>query len=294
MIEVELLYYPGCSLKNSYPEFELSALEACEKLGVKLLEIPDWACCGVNPSLATDNVMRHLGVVHSLINAREKGREIGTNVVATGCSMCYNVFRRVNLILRDEPDALETVNAFMDDQPDYVPEVEVVHLLTVLREMGFEKIQEEVIKPLKGLKVASYYGCALLRPNKPEGIPIDDPENPTVLEDLMRGLGAEPVEFPFKVECCGNYHVALRPDIVEMRTRKIIGSAKSRGANLLVSSCPLCSYNLERGNEALREEERIPVVFFTQLLALALGADPHLNEKLKGRILSWMGGDGLA
>ncbi len=282
---MRVLFYPGCSLKNNYPEFEKSSLEVCKRLGIELLEIPRWTCCGVNFSLATDNVMRHLGAVRSLINAQEKGKEIGTKRVVTACSMCYNVLKRVNLTLREEPDKLDTINAFIDDQPNYVPELEIIHLLTLLKEIGFERVKEKVIRPLKGLRVASYYGCALLRPNKPAGIPVDNSESPTIFEDLMSSIGAEPIDFPFKTECCGNYHVVFRPDIVEMRTGKIIGSARSRGADIIVSTCPLCLYNLKRGNDALEKGERVPIVFFTQLLALALGVNSYLGDEIKQEIL---------
>ncbi|HIE23302.1 MAG TPA: heterodisulfide reductase, subunit B [Candidatus Korarchaeota archaeon] len=285
VIGMKVLFYPGCSLKNNYPEFEKSSLEVCRKLGIELLEIPRWTCCGVNFSLATDNVMRHLGAVRSLINAREKGKEMDTKTVVTACSMCYNVLKRVNLTLREDPDKLETINSFIDDQPDYVPELEITHLLSLFEKIGFDKIGEIVVKPLKGLKVASYYGCALLRPNKPRGIPIDDPESPTILEELMESIGAEPIDFPFKTECCGNYHVVFRPDIVEMRAEKIISSARSRGADIIVSACPLCLYNLERGNEILDEGRRAPIVFFTQLMALSFGVNSYLNEEIKEWIL---------
>ena len=280
MIAVKVLYYPGCSLKNTYPEFEKSAYELCEKLDLELVEIPDWNCCGVVPSLAADNVMRHIGAIRSFINAQEKGREIGTNVVVTLCSMCYNVLKRVNLILKEEPDMLENVNAFIDDQPDYIPELKIVHLLNLLKDLGFEKLEEKVNNPLRGLKVAPYYGCALLRPNKPEGVPIDDPENPTILENLIQSVGAEPADFPFKMECCGNYHVVFEPNIVEMRTKKIIGSARSEKADIIISSCPLCTYNLERGRGTVDRSEQVPIVFFTQLLALALGVEPYLPTEL--------------
>ena len=291
VITMEVLYYPGCSLKNTYPEFEKSTYEACEKLGIELVEIPEWSCCGVVPSLATDNVMRHLGAVRSFINAQEKGREIGTNVIVILCSMCYNVLKRVNLILKEETDTLENVNDFIDDQPNYVAELSVTHFLTFLKEAGFEKLQEKVNRPLTGLKVAAYYGCALLRPNKPQGVPIDDPDNPVILEGLVKSIGAESVHFPFRAECCGNYHIVLEPSIAEMRTKKIIGSAKSERADLILSPCPLCTYNLERGNESLDRSERVPVVFFTQLLALALGGKSYLPIEVEEEILEKIGGE---
>ena len=290
MITMEVLYYPGCSLRNTYPEFEKSTYEACRKLGIELVEIPEWSCCGVVPSLATDNVMRHLGAVRSFVNAQEKGKEIGTNIIVILCSMCYNVLKRVNLILKEEPDTLENVNNFIDDQPNYVPELEVMHFLTLLKEAGFENLQEKVNKPLRGLKVAPYYGCALLRPDRPKGVPIDNPDNPVILESFVKSIGAEPVHFPFQAECCGNYHIVLEPSIAEMRTRKIIGSAKSERADLILSPCPLCTYNLGRGNESLDKNGQVPVVFFTQLLALALGAKPYLPTEIEDQILKKIGG----
>ena len=290
MITMEVLYYPGCSLRNTYPEFEKSTYEACRKLGIELVEIPEWSCCGVVPSLATDNVMRHLGAVRSFVNAQEKGREIGTNIVVILCSMCYNVLKRVNLILKEEPDTLENVNNFIDDQPNYVAELKVMHFLTLLKEAGFENLREKVNKPLRGLKVAPYYGCALLRPDRPKGVPIDNPDNPAVLESFVKSIGAEPVHFPFRAECCGNYHIVLEPSIAEMRTKKIIGSAKSERADLILSPCPLCTYNLGRGNESLDKNGQVPVVFFTQLLALALGAKPYLPTEIEDQILKKIGG----
>lgn len=285
MIEMDVLYYPGCSLKNTYPEFEESTHEVCDNLGINLIEIQDWQCCGVNFSLAKDNIMRHLGAVRSLISAQEAGRDKGIETVTATCSMCYNVLKRVNLILRDDLEALENVNVFIKDQPDYEPTLNVVHLLTLLKELGFEKIGNKVKRTLHGLNVAAYYGCALLRPNKPAGIPIDKPEHPKILEDLVRALGAETAEFPYKAECCGNYHIVNNLEIVELRTRKIINSARTGKADIIISSCPLCAYNLERGNERLEKSERVSIIFFTQLIALALGLDSHLPNDIKNKIL---------
>jgi heterodisulfide reductase subunit B len=283
---MRVLYYPGCSLRNSYPEFEKSTYEVCDRLSIELVEIPDWNCCGVVPSLATDNVMRHLGVVRSFINAQEKGKEIGTNEVVTVCSMCYNVLKRVNLILMEEVDTLKNVNDFIHDQPDYNPTLKIIHFFDLLRKIGFDKIKGKVSTSLDGLKVATYYGCALLRP---EGVQIDDPENPKVFQDLVISVGAEPVNFPFKIECCGNYHISFEPEIVEMRTQKIIESANSENADIILSPCPLCTYNLSHGNEMLKEDEQVPVVFFTQLLALALGVKSYLPTKIENQILKKIG-----
>jgi len=192
---------------------------------------------------------------------------------------------------RAKVDTLKNVNDFIDDQPDYVPELEIVHFLNLLKNVGFDKVKERIVTPLRGLKVAPYYGCALLRPDRPEGVPIDDPENPTVIEDLIRSIGAEPVEFPFRTECCGNYHIVFEPSIVEMRTKKIIGSARLGKADVILSPCPLCTYNLQHGNEILDRSEQVPVVFFTQLLALSLGVKSHLSTEIQNQIMKKIGGE---
>jgi heterodisulfide reductase subunit B len=283
--KVEILYYPGCSLKNTYPEFDRSMYEVCDELGIKLLEIPDWQCCGVNYNLAKDNIMRHLGAIRSLIHAQETGREKGISTVTAVCSMCYNVLKRVNLTLKEDPETLENVNVFIKDQPDYVPSLNVRHILTLFSEVGSGKIEERVKRPLHGLNVAAYYGCALLRPNRPVELPIDNSEHPTIFENLVRALGTTATEFPYKAECCGNYHVVNNPNIVEMRTKKIIKSARAGNADIIISSCPLCTFNLEYGNQASERNERVPVVFFTQLMALAFGMETHLPKDLENSLL---------
>jgi len=269
-----MLYYPGCSLRNSYPEFEKSALETCTRLGIDLAEIPEWNCCGVNFSLS-DNIMRHLGAVRTLISAQEMPDLSGDEKVVALCSMCYNVMKRVNLTLKEDAEALENVNLFIDDEVDYRANLEVIHFLQLLRDdIGFDHLSDCVTVPLKGLKIAPYYGCALIRP---ESIAIDAPENPSIMEEFIRSVGADPVDYPYKTECCGNYHTVMRKEIVELRSKVIVDSAKLAGADLVVSTCPLCTYNLRLGVRAL--EEKTPILFFSQILALSLGVNPHLSPE---------------
>lgn len=278
MRNMRVLYYPGCSLKNSYPEFEKSAEEVCKKLNIDLEEIPEWNCCGVNFSLADDNIMRHLGAIRTFINAQEEGMaETENSTIVTLCSMCYNVLKRVNMTLKEEPDTLENVNDFIEDQPNYQGNLKVVHFLGLLRDqIGLEELAKTIEKPLEGVKIAPYYGCALLRP---EETSIDDSENPSILESVITTLGGEVVDYPFKIECCGNYHSAFKKEIVEARSQRILNAALSSGADLVLSPCPLCTYNLKVGSEALGKE--IPVLFFTQILALAMGTNPHFSSDMK-------------
>lgn len=268
-------YYPGCSLKNSYPEFEKSTIESCRELGIELEEVPEWNCCGVNFSLS-DNIMRHLGAVRTFLNVQEEMGDVGNKIV-TLCSMCYNVLKRVNVTLKEERDTLENINEFIEDFPDYRAELEIVHILQLLKEeIGFDTLKKKVKNPLEGVKIAPYYGCALLRP---DSVSIDSTENPKILEQFIESLGGEVVEFPFKIECCGNYHAAFRKNIVETRSRRIVDSALSAGADMLISPCPLCTYNLRLGAETAGKE--IPILFFSQILALSLDVEPHLSSEIK-------------
>jgi heterodisulfide reductase subunit B len=159
------------------------------------------------------------------------------------------------------------------EKTEYNGDVEVLHLLEILKnEIKFENVAKAVTNPLKNLKVANYYGCYLVRPKE---IGLDDPENPTILEDLAGLLGADPVDFPFKTECCSAYQTVGNPEVVAERTNQILTSAQNQGADVVTVSCPLCAFNLDqRQKETAQlypEFKNIPVLYFTQLLALALG-----------------------
>jgi heterodisulfide reductase subunit B len=176
--------------------------------------------------------------------------------------------------MKKEPESLEKINNFMSEEDvDYQGDVKVLHLLELLRdELKFEHISRKVVKPIKNLKVSTYYGCLLVRPKE---IGFDDVENPTVLENLMAALGAKPVDFPYKTECCAAYQTVDNPDIVAERTHRILNSARDQGADVVVVSCPLCAFNLDhRQADTARKFpgfNHIPVLYFTQMMAVALG-----------------------
>jgi heterodisulfide reductase subunit B len=280
VIVIRVIYYPGCSLRNSYPEFEKSALEVCKKLDIELEEIPEWNCCGVNFSLS-DNIMRHLGAVRTLIDAQEELSSTAGNEITTLCSMCYNVLKRTNIALKTEQDTRENVNDYIDDAPNYKGNLEVSHFLQLLRDkIGFDTIFDKITNPLSDLKIAPYYGCALLRP---EDVAVDKRESPTIIEEFIRAIGATSVDYPYKMECCGNYHAAFRKEIVEIRSKAIVESAVSAGADLIISPCPLCTYNLGLGVENLGKD--VPVLFFTQVLAMALEVDSYLSPEREELVL---------
>lgn len=267
---MRLSYFPGCTLKNYGKNFEDAALCALKRLEVEVEELKRWNCCGTVFSLSSDDLIHHVAPVRNLI----RSKELGTDKLMTMCAMCFNTLKRSNERVRNNQEDLDIINDLMyREEIKYEGDVEVVHLLEVLKnDITFEKIAPRVQKPLQNLKVANYYGCYLVRP---ADIGFDDPENPTILEDLSTVLGATPIDFPYKVECCGAYQTVDKPEVVADRTNQILTSARSRGADLVAVSCPLCAFNLDhRQKETLAlypEFKSIPVVYFTQLLAIALG-----------------------
>ncbi len=268
---MELSYYPGCTLKTKAKNFEDSAIASMAALGINLKEIPRWNCCGAVYSLADDDLIHQLAPVRDLIRVKEQGRD----KVVTLCSFCFNTLKRANLLMRNDAEKRKTLNSFMDEEIDYNGEVEVVHLLEVLRDgIGWKTISDKLKVPLKNLKLAPYYGCTLLRPQE---VAIDQVERPTILHQLLLALGAEPIDFPFAAKCCGSFQVVGNREVALESAWNILSSAVEWQAEALVLSCPLCDFNLAGKQEELRQKYRefkgIPTLYFTQLLALALGLD---------------------
>ncbi|MEE8605084.1 MAG: CoB--CoM heterodisulfide reductase iron-sulfur subunit B family protein [Candidatus Aminicenantaceae bacterium] len=267
---MKICYYPGCTLKNHAKNFEDSTICALNTIGVEVEELSRWNCCGTVFSLTTDDLIHHVAPIRNLIRVKEANYD----KVMTVCAMCYNTLKRANERIKSDPESMDILNNFMDrEEVQYDGDVQVFHLLEFLKdEIGFENLAKKVVKPLKKLKIASYYGCLLVRPKE---IGLDDMENPTILEDLMETLGGKPVDFPYKTECCGAYQTVDRPDIIADRTNRILTSAKDRGAEMVVVSCPLCAFNLDQRQkhtvEKYPEFKHIPVLYFTQALAMALG-----------------------
>jgi len=265
----KIAYYPGCTLKTKAKNLEDAALAALGELGIEIHELNRWNCCGAVFSLADDDLIHHLAPVRNLIRAAEQG----CDTVATLCSQCYNVLARANLLVREDETKRKTLNDFMTEEPDYNGEVEVVHLLTLLRDrVGWEALRAKVTKPLDGLKVATFYGCTLLRP---DDVAINHAPTPQIFEDFLRALGAEPVPFTAANECCGAYQSLAHDQAATDRAAKVFRSVQESGADAMVLSCPLCEFNLgTRQPEVLamlEGAEAIPSFYFTQLLAVALG-----------------------
>lgn len=267
---MKLAYYPGCTLKTKAKNLETSAVAALAKLGVEFTELERWNCCGAVFSLADDDLIHHVAAVRDLVRVQQAGAE----AVFTLCSQCYNTLARANLLMRTDPDKRDTINRFMDDEPDYDGGVEVLHYLTVLADhVGWDKVRGAVERPLDGLRVAPFYGCTLVRPAEVSIDPLRD----GVMEAFLTAIGAEPVKFTAATECCGSYQMLAHPEAGLERAAKVIGAANHSGADALVLSCPLCEYNLgTRQGDVIAASDglaEVPTFYFTQLLAVALGLD---------------------
>ena len=266
---MKIPYYPGCTLNTVAKGFDTSARESAVLLGFELKELDQWNCCGATFPLTPDNVMGLTAPTKVLVNAKKEG-----DTVTTLCSVCYNVLKRTNKVIRDDKEKRAIVNGFIEEE--YDGSLNVIHFLEVLRDrIGFDNVKSAVKRPLKGAKAGAYYGCMLLRPFEDMG--IDNAEAPTIFEDLLKALGCEPVEFPNKIECCGAHLAMGNEDVVTKLSGNVLSSAKNKGAEVIVTSCPLCQYNLEKSQKRLAEggsgNTQMPIVYFTQLLGLALGQD---------------------
>ncbi len=260
-------YFPGCTCKADALPFEVSAKAIMRELGIELREWDRWTCCGTVYSLTTDDLIHQLGPARNLIRVQEEG----SDRVVTICSMCYSTLKLSAMMFQEDEEKLQKLNDFLYDEVDYEGGVRVMHLLEMLRDdIGFDAVKARVKRPLEGLKVAPYYGCTLVRPTE---IGIDDREEPRVMHDLLEALGAEVVDSPFKVECCGSYETVNRPELVAEKCHRILSDAINRGADLVVTSCPLCEFNLDDRQEAISSIAPrftgIPVLYFTSLAAIA-------------------------
>ena len=252
-------YYPGCTLRTKAKDRRLA--RASPKLRFELEEIENWQCCGGVYPLGSDEIATKLSSVRALNEAKEKGQDL-----VTLCSACHHVIKRVNDDMRNVEDIRTRANNYMQLDEPYAGETNVLHYLEVLRDrVGFDELKKKVVNPLKGRKIGAYYGCLLLRLSTVV-LAFDDPENPQIIEDFIRAIGAEPVVYPYRNECCGGYISLKEKEMSGRMSCNIVDSATGAGAEMLITACPLCMYNLNKSGSG-----KIPVYYFTELLAEALG-----------------------
>ncbi len=264
-------YYPGCSLESLSMGYNLSAVECARELGVELKEIEDWNCCGATAYFHADELLAHTLVARNLA----KAEQMGLDFVAP-CSGCYKNAFFTNRYLQEDPDLADHINFALEADDLHINGTgRVLHLMEVfVKDVGIEEIKQRVSRPLSGLRVAPYYGCQLLRPRKDH----EEIENPQFFEELLAALAAEPVEYATKTRCCGGSLIITHREAALDMVYVLLRDAAERDADVIATICPLCNVNLEVYQKQVNREYgtkfSIPVVYFTQLLGLALGVAP--------------------
>jgi heterodisulfide reductase subunit B len=268
-----LAYYPGCSLHGTEPEYDESLRAVVEALGIAIAEIPDWNCCGASSAHTTDHL---LGVALPARNLA-LAEAAGFDRVLAPCAACYNRLAAAQLAIAEDATLAEQMPDVLG-RP-FENSVEVLGVLSLLRDVKATVAERastprETPNPLVGVKLAAYYGCLLVRP--PELSAGDDPEQPMYMDEVIRACGAEAVDWNMKVECCGGAFSVSRTSSVLRMGRAIIEDARHNGAEAIVVACPLCHTNLDLRQKAMesRGQPRMPVLFITQVVGLALGLSP--------------------
>ena len=254
-------YFPGCTGHSTSIEYGMSIHEVFKTLGVELIEIEDWNCCG---AAATHSINHLLSLCLPARNiSKAQSAQAGPLVIP--CAGCFNMLKRAEYALKNDADKRKEIEEIVGFT--YQASFEMLALMdVVVNRIGLEKVRGHVKKPLKGLKPACYYGCALVR--HPKVTQLDDPENPQYLDRVMKALGAEPVEWSYKIDCCGADLALTYGNLVKKMVGKIVAMAKEAGAHCVVTSCGLCQANLE-----MRQDIDLPVFYFTELMGIAFDVE---------------------
>jgi heterodisulfide reductase subunit B2 len=265
---MKLSYFPGCSLKGLGRAYEESLLPVFRTLGVELEEVPDWNCCGATAYMAVDEAKAFVLAARNLALAEK----CGDRALLAPCSACYLVLNKTQRAIRESASIRGKVERALDSvRLSYAGRVPVRHPLDVLiNDVGLEAIKQKVTQPLRGLKVAPYYGCQIVRPYAT----FDDQTNPTTMDRLLEALGATVVRYPLKTKCCGGSLTGTLPEAGERLCYILLKEAMKRGADVIATVCPLCQFNLDGYHDAIAarfEPVRIPTVYFSQLMGLAFG-----------------------
>lgn len=260
-------YYPGCSLKSTAKEYQMSAETVCKHLGMELIEIEDWNCCGALEVSSLNSTLALALVARNLKITSEKSDKL-----AVACNACLNNLRLVQHKLSSNEELKQKISKMLNYE---FYEIEIKHILDLLwQDVGLDNIGKNVKKELNGLKTVSYYGCLSVRPSKI--MKSDDPDNPTRLDEIVSILGGEPLEFTSKTKCCGGGILMTYRDKAFKMTEQILKEAGERGAQCILTACPLCQMTLETVSQKVNagpNGQKIPILYFTQLMGLAFGID---------------------
>ena len=261
---MKVAYYPGCSLETTATEFDHSSRAVCEALGINLIEPHGWLCCGSSPAHKADPEYALRLPMENLSLIEQSGFE----EVTMPCAACFNRHKAAQYEIHQHPEIKENLDDILGYS--YQDSVKVSTLSeAIFNHIGPEDLAQKVQKPLKDLNMVAYYGCLLTRPPQITG--VKHPENPTDMDTLMEALGAEVHDWSYKTSCCGAAHSLSRPDIVVSLSRNLIEHAREAGAEVMVVACPLCHMNLEARQMQMELDATMPILYFTQVMALALG-----------------------
>ena len=266
------LYYPGCSSEATGKAYDISTRALMGKLGVELVELDDWNCCGATSYFSVRELDSFAIAARNLAIAEQQGDED----LCVICNACYTTLAKTNRYMADSPEVFEAVNGALGAvDRSYSGQKPVRHIMDVLiNDIGLEALAEKVTHRLTGLKVACYYGCQYSRPMGA----FDDTEFPVTMDQFFQALGAETVDFPGRVKCCGGMMMLTKEQGALRLCQELLKGAQDAGADVIVCACPLCEMNVEgyqpRVNKTFGTNFDIPVMYFTQLAGLAFGADP--------------------
>lgn len=275
-------YFPGCSLHSTAKNYESSTQAVFKTLDVQLDEIPDWNCCGSTPAHQTDHLLALSLSARNLALAEKAGMK----EIMAPCAACFSHLRTAEVECAKDKETHQNVQKAIEMKFDN--HVHVLNILDLLvNHVGIENITKKVKKPLKGLKIAPYYGCVLTRPAKIAQ--FDDPINPQSMDRLLEALGAEVVTWGAKTDCCGAAHVLTRQEVVLELTGRIVHQAKEAHADAIATACPMCMSNLDLRQSAIQKatgkETKVPVMYITELLGMALGI-PHSELGTRKHVVS--------
>lgn len=266
-------YFPGCSADSTGIAFTLSGDYVTRRIGIELVEIPDWCCCGTSAALVTDGDLAVALPARSLALSERLNPTLD---VTTPCAGCYSSLKSAVHYARQNEENRRHVEDLIE--MPYAASADVYSLLEIMAQPKHkEAISTALTGDLHGLKVASYYGCTLVRPNEVCG--FDDVENPQSMDGLIALAGGKPVDWAFKTECCGASHHISEPHAARKLIERIFEDATANGAEALATACPLCNLNLDMREKEInagrvaagKEPFDIPVYCFTELLGLAMG-----------------------
>jgi heterodisulfide reductase subunit B len=272
------LYFPGCSLKGTGRAYEESLRAVFEALGAPLMELEDWNCCGATAYMSIDERQAFALAARNLAlaEAQNPSPADGVELIAP-CSACYLVLLKTQQCLATDASLCQRIStALKEEGLCYRGRVRIRHPLDVLvHDIGLQELSRRVQHPLRGMRVACYYGCQIARPYAL----FDDPHRPTTLDDLVRALGAEPVDWALRTHCCGGSLTGTLPEVGLRLNYLLLREAQRRGADCIITVCPLCQFNLEAYQDQIRRRypdlNAMPVLYFTQLIGLAMGLPPQ-------------------